>query len=348
MALWLVRAGRYGQHERHFLDTQAIHLLSPLMRQDLSRCDSREALEEALREAYPEFGDRRLTNYTSQLWTFVRRMKPGDWVVLPRKEKAAIAVAEILGDYTYDPAAAEPYFHGRTVRWLNAGVPRSVFDPDLLYSFGALLTICEIRRNQAESRVRRLAEHHWKSVSRHHAESRRVGPHADEPPDQEGPDLEQLGRDQIAKLIEQRFKGHGMARLVAAVLQIQGYTTHVSPEGADAGVDILAAPGSLGFGRPRICVQVKSGEAAVDRPTLDQLIGAMQNVGADQGLLVSWSGFKSSVDRETVTQFFRVRLWDAADLVENVLEQYDRLPGDLRAELPLKRIWTPAASGDET
>jgi len=38
--------------------------------------------------------------------------------------------------------------------------------------------------------------------------------------------------------------------------------------------------------------------APVDRSTLDQLIGVMQNFGADQGLLVSWSGFKSTVDKE--------------------------------------------------
>jgi len=113
----------------------------------------------------------------------------------------------------------------------------------------------------------------------------------------EGPDgltdLAQLARDEIAKIIIRRYKGH------------------VSPEGPDKGVDILAAPGPLGFGTPRLCVQVKSGDAPVDRPTLDQLIGVVQNVNADQGLLVSWGGFESSVDKETATQFFRVRLWHA-------------------------------------
>src|SRR5438445_12311633 len=101
-----------------------------------------------------------------------------------------------------------------------------------------------------------------------------------------------------------------MARLVEALLKAQGYVTFISPPGPDKGVDILAALGPLGFGRPRICVQVKSGDGPVDSPTLNQLIGAMQNVQADQGLLVSWGGFKSSVDKEVPVQFFRVRLWD--------------------------------------
>ena len=34
----------------------------------------------------------------------------------------------------------------------------------------------------------------------------------------------------------------------------------------------------------------------------------MQNVQAEQGLPVSWGGFKNTVDKETATQFFRVRL----------------------------------------
>jgi restriction system protein len=111
-------------------------------------------------------------------------------------------------------------------------------------------------------------------------------------------------------------------------------------------VDILAASGPLGFGSPRLCVQVKSTDAPVDLATLRQLIGAMQNVHTDQGLLVSWGGFKSSVDREEATQFFRVRLWDQATFVDELLAHYDMLDVALRAELPLKRIW-PVAVQDE-
>jgi restriction system protein len=76
----------------------------------------------------------------------------------------------------------------------------------------------------------------------------------------------------------------------------------------------------------------------------------MQNVQADQGLLVSWGGFKTTVDKEKATQFFRVRLWDQQALIEQILANYDRLDEDIRADLPLKRIWTVAEtdSGKES
>lgn len=160
--------------------------------------------------------------------------------------------------------------------------------------------------------------------------------------------MERLARDEIAKSILRQYQGHGLERLVEAVLIAQGYTTYRSPAGADKGVDILAPPGALGFGEPRIAVQVKSGESPVDRPTLDQLIGVMQNVHAQHGLLVSWGGFKNSIDRERATQFFRVRLWDQDTLIEQILANYEKLDDDIRAELPLKRIWTVAEKEDQT
>jgi predicted Mrr-cat superfamily restriction endonuclease len=68
--------------------------------------------------------------------------------------------------------------------------------------------------------------------------------------------------------------------------------------------------------------------------------GNMTNTHADHGLIVSWGGFTSAVRRRTNELFFRVRLWGREELLDNLLASYERLPEDIRAELPLKRIWT--------
>ncbi|GKX30960.1 hypothetical protein SH1V18_34400 [Vallitalea longa] len=102
-----------------------------------------------------------------------------------------------------------------------------------------------------------------------------------------------------------------MEWLIEEILKAKGFTTYRSPEGANYCVDILASADTLGFGSPRICVQMKSTDGTVDRPTLDQLIGTMSNYNADYGLLISWSGIKSSVNKEIPKQFFKVRLWDS-------------------------------------
>lgn len=113
-------------------------------------------------------------------------------------------------------------------------------------------------------------------------------------------------------------------------------------------MDILAGTGPLGFGSPRICVQVKSGDSSIDRPSIDQLMGTMQHVGADHGLFVAWGGFKTTVNRELTQKYFKLRLWDQKDLIEQILANYSDLDAEVRAELPLKRIWTVAGSAEES
>lgn len=72
---------------------------------------------------------------------------------------------------------------------------------------------------------------------------------------------------------------------------------------------------------------------------LRSLHGTMKTLGADQGLLVSWGGFKETVRSKAKSQFFTIRLWNSGDLIQSILSNYDKLPKDLRATLPLKRIW---------
>lgn len=334
MALWLARAGGHGEYEKRFLDESRIYLTWEGLSYDLSKIKTRKELDTLLVKVYKDSKHATIRNWAGQIWPFAKEMKEGDWIVLPSKLKpAAIHFAEITGPYTFDPKEEDPYYHYRTVKWIVTDIPRSNFDQDILFSFGAFKTVCRIERNDAENRVRSMAKTGWKPTG---ATVKKTS-EGDKPATT---DLELLARDQIAKLIIQKFKGHGLSRLVEAILIAQGYTTYLSPEGPDKGIDILAAPGALGFGSPRICVQVKSSSAPIEAATLNQLIGCMQNVQADQGLLVSWGGFKSSIDREKPAQFFRVRLWDQDDLIDALLSNYDKLGEDLRTDIPLKRIWT--------
>jgi restriction system protein len=339
MALWVVRTGRVGEHEQRFFSTQRIYLTWDGFDRNMSDFANRAALTSAIQQVYPEASPGRARNNAAQMWAFGKLMSNGDWVVVPSKQKSVIHVAEITGDYQFDGSAEDPYYHSRPVKWVAKDIPRLIFDQDLLYSFGAIQTIFGVKRNEAEQRVRALAKAGWKQSG---TPAGNVG---DEPIGEQV-DLEDAARDQIAQLIIRKFKGHGLERLVEALLKVQGYTTYRSPIGPDKGIDLLAAPGPLGFGHPRICVQVKSTDGPVDSPTLNQLIGAMQNVHADQGLLVSWGGFKTSVEKEMPAQFFRVRLWDQSALVEQLLEHYDHLDADIRAELPLKQIWVVSQNAE--
>ena len=344
MAVWLIRAGSHGEYEQKFLQESRVYVTWDDLNVNLAKLKQRTELTVAMTERYPDVKPKAIQNWVSQVWPFAHDIKQGDLVVLPLKTQPAICIGEVTGDYHAEPEGSNPFYHWRSVKWIAEAIPRANFGKDLLFSFGAFMTICRIQRNNAEQRITAMRANGWKPETIA-AAIKSTAPVTDEAA--EDTDLEELARDQIAQLIAARFKGHGLTRLVEAILKAQGYTTYRSPEGADGGADILAGSGPLGFGSPRLCVEVKSESTPIDRPTVDKLLGAVSKFGADEGLFVSWSGFKSNVHKELAASFFRVRLWTQKELLEQLFAHYDHLDEDLKAELPLKRIWTVAIQEDE-
>jgi restriction system protein len=349
MALWLIRAGKYGEHELRFFEDSACYLTwEGTEDRDLSQAKDFDGIKDVLGEIYPDEKPKTRINWASQIAPFVFSIQVGDLVVIPLKKKPALAFGEVTKTYTFDSKADPTYRHSLRVKWLNTDVPRSSFDQDLLYSFGAFMTVCRVTRNDAEARVQAMAKSGWtpSSIAFAPASGKSTTNAAElEPiPHEETFDLEQTARDQIVKLVIAKFKGHGMAELVGAILRAQGFSTFISPPGPDGGIDILAATGTFGFGEPRICVQVKSQQTPTERAVLDALGGVMKKVNATHGLLVCWGGFKSSIDREEAQQFFHVRLWDSDDLINELLKVYDKIDAEIRAAIPLKRVWTLAAT----
>ena len=326
MTMWLVRAGKAGEHEAFALRN---HVASVGWEElpDLTPCGSRADLEAALRATYPGQKTRTIANWHGQVWAVRDTMQVGDLIVLPLKTRAAIAIGVVAGTYQYRTDLPGGPVHTRPVAW-QAELPRRAFDPDILLSFGAFMTVCRIERNDAEQRVRELlAASPGQGLSRPAAAPR-------------APDIEQRLHGMIRDRIAQKFKGHQLATLIAAVLEAQGYKARLSPPGADGGVDILAGSGPLGFDAPRLVVQVKSQDSKIDVRLLRELAGVMSRFQADHGLLVGWGGFNQPVKTEAAADYFRIRLWDACDVVAAVKEHYPRLPADVRAEIPLKQVWT--------
>lgn len=152
--------------------------------------------------------------------------------------------------------------------------------------------------------------------------------------------MEEQSQDLIRERIAQRFKGHWLATLVAAILEAQGYRANTSLPGADGGVDITTGCGPLGFDAPQLIVQVKSQDTKVDVKVLRELTGVMGKFHADHALLVGWGGFSQAARAEVATNYFKLRLWDAGDVVKAVQDHYQNLPEAIRADIPLKRVWT--------
>ncbi len=176
MALWLARSGKHGEHEHKFLQDDRVYVCWSDLSHDLSKHTSASDLFSVLKEAYPGSGVNKLKNHARQISVVVCRMMPGDWVVMPSKLSSTIHFGEVKGPYEFHAEGPDPYWHSRKVHWFASDIPRIRFAQDLLYSFGAFLTFCQIKKNDAEQRVHAMAENDWSEQDK---------PPTDLPPDDE-------------------------------------------------------------------------------------------------------------------------------------------------------------------
>ena len=336
MAVWVIRGGRYGEREEEALDNNVM-TIGFGHAENLEDSQTQEDIVKEIQRDNVNATPKQVASWSRQLWSFKARIENGDLIVLPRKGQPYIAVGTMAGNYTFRPHM-EGLRHSRQVEWINTEVSRNSLPEDLKRSLSADMTVFQPRAPESEKRLKAIATGNG---TEHVSVSYPVTP-PDDPEDAESPfNLEEEANNRIREYIGAHFHGHGFTRLVAAVLEAQGYVVEVAPPGPDGGVDIVAGSGPMGFDRPRICVQVKSGAQTTKVNILRELEGIIKNFGADFGLLVSWGGFTGDTKSEArKNTYFNVRLWDSESFLNALFQNYEQLPAVLKAELPLKQIWT--------
>lgn len=347
VSAWVVRSGRAGERDQWAIDNgysgggwQEIP--------DLSACTTREEVGAIVSQVIPDGSKGLVQNTTAQLWALRGRITPGDLLAMPMKTTKQIALGRVKSGYKYLAEGIPSQRHVVEVDWIRTDVPRSAVKTDLLYTLGSVLTIFSPSKNNAVSRLQNLTKYGVDpgSVSPiqqsglNSSSGPSSGPVDDTAVDSPelSTDFEQAAADQILTRIGEDFAGHDLATLITAVLESEGYSCVQSPPGPDGGIDITAGRGPLGLDSPRVLVQVKSG-GQVGAPVVAQLQGVMATHGAEQGLLVAWGGLSKPARDSVKHQALRLRIWEASDIVDAVLRNYERLPASIQGALPLKRVW---------
>lgn len=133
-----------------------------------------------------------------------------------------------------------------------------------------------------------------------------------------------------------------MQTFVAGLLRATGYKTRISPQGSDRGKDIVASPDGLGLEQPRIVAEVKhqTGKQIGSQEIRSFLGGRHKD---DRGLYISTGGFSKEAKYEADRASIPLTLLDIEDLVELVIENYERMDIESRTLLPLTKIYWPAS-----
>ena len=336
MSIWVVRGGKFGEYENRFLNESKVYLTRDGFKTDLNKIAEQSALRSTLDEFYPTLPSSKISSWSDQIWSFAHDIQQKDWIIIPSKLSPVIHVGEITGGYTYEKNNSDPYYHSREIKWIEKDIPRGYFPTDILYQLGGFKDI--FNADGVEKVFHTMADNDWAATKDDDTSYEQMNELIAL--------LQEISRDQIAQLIRNKFKGHRLAKLVKALMEAKGYSTHMgSNDEAGSDLDILAAKGGMGFDDDsRICIQVRADDLPV--ATLDKFLGTMNDVGANYGLLVSWGGFKSNVEQERSNEFFRVRLWNQNDLIDQVLAHYEELDNYIKGEIPLKSFWTIASEMD--
>ena len=344
---WTIRAGRSGERTEWAFSNNVVgggwHQIS-----DLSAFSTKDELREHLGSVVYDGSANQIANYTGQLWTMSKRVQPGDYMVLPVRSAAQIAIGEVTGPYRFVESEPDPTKrHQIPVNWIRTDIPKSLIKQDLLYQLGSALTVFEIKNNDAPYRLEQVLSGNADPGVRGAFPAKQklqADPSGEQEAleeDEAAFDIEELARDDITRILQQEFKGHELAALVEELLSAEGFVCKKSAEGSDGGVDVLAGMGPLGMDSPKLVVQVKSQTSPVSDQVLQQLNGAIQRFQADQALLVTYGGVTGPAKKFLASQPFMVRVWETQDIIDAITNHYESLSGDTKARLPLKKIWVP-------
>jgi restriction system protein len=265
------------------------------------------------------------SSWVSQVWRFSREIKKGDRVITYYREKREYMVGTVLEQHFYDESVGDPaYPNNIKVEWEEITVERDLLSQAAKNSLGSVLTV--FRVDEWGNEIENLIEHPFSNP---------------EPIDEAEED--EIIEDLVGKatvMIQDKvdkLDPWQMQELVGGLLRAMEYNVQVSPKGPDGGVDVLAYKDAFGFEKLIIKVQVKHRKSSAGAPEIQQLLGA--NPIDANSLFVSTGGFTSHA--EAVAKHNSVRLVDLEELVDLVVKWYENMPTDIRALLPLKKMYVP-------
>ena len=345
---WTVRTGKSGERTEWGFENGVVgggwHEMP-----DITRVTDKEDLRSIVSDVYG--GSKNLVaNITGQLWTLRTRIQNGDFIVLPIRATSQIAIGQVVeGGYKYLAKEEDPSKrHVIQLKWLKTDISKAVLKQDLRYQLGSAMTVFEVGNNDAAFRLEQVLAGKQDPGARSamNPGSTKTSEFTQDETTEVSSviNLAEVAQDEIAKRLQEDFKGHELAELVEALLTAEGFKCRNSPPGADGGVDVLAGMGPLGMDSPKLVVQVKSQTAAVSDTVLQQLNGAIHRFQADQGLLVTFGGVTNPAKTYLDTQYFNIRVWTIDDIIQSIYTHYSSLDNEMKTRLPLRQIWVPISA----
>jgi restriction system protein len=292
---------------------------------DLRAYADADAIKSKLCEYSLHHNESMLDTWASALKTLTHDIEVGDAVVVYDHKSRQYWLGHVTGSYSYDPVECEEWPNLRQVAWY-AQIPRAHL------SANARSALAAVQSCQLSSEV-------W-----HQLDSLSRGDFQPEEQETEGlfnirQVMETQARELIADRID-RLSEDQVIQLVSGLVKAMGFVTKSLPL-KSGGIAMEASRDGLGLHPPHIKAQVYHRRGIIS----GQQLRALSNVlkADDKGIFVSTCGFSQEAIYEAERAGQLVALMDMDQLVDLLLVHYESLDLELKALIPLTRIYWPAA-----
>ncbi|GAB5523447.1 MAG: restriction endonuclease [Roseivirga sp.] len=336
---WMIRAGQGGFLIGEFFNKGIVALGWEEVSKIPANTDY-DKLKAIVAKAYPDYPQGRINQSAGQLWRFYAEVQEGDNVVTYDPDSRLYSYGTIESDYKYGKPYT--YKHYRKVDWQDGEIERDDLKPESKNLLGSILTLFEIPDDVFDD----LRESHPGFVSEAEIAEMEEAHAYYEQLEKEQED--QLLADVISRSTEfvkdviAELAWDEVEKVVAGILRAMGYKTRMTSRGADLGSDIVASPDGLAMVEPIIKVEVKHKIKSRDKisaPDIRNFVGGLR--AFTKGIYVSTTGFSKEARYEAERANFQVTLIDFDHLVELLIEYYEELQPEIKALVPLKRIYWP-------
>ncbi|XOK62056.1 restriction endonuclease [Paenibacillus elgii] len=326
---WMVRAGDNNELVPIWITKQVAAIGWSDLGNPLS-FPTRDLLIEKTHAVYPKEKPGTRISWGSQVWKFSRDIAIGDNIITYLKETREYIIGKINQSYSYNPKMVNDYYPNVVgVEWTSKRISRDHLSQGAKNSLGGISTV--FRVDSWGSEFENLLEGNQSVIPVPRTNSDGSNDEIDD-----NSDFIQQAMTLLEDAID-KLDAWKMQDLVGGLLEAMGYQVRISPKGPDGGVDIIAHRDAFGFEKPIIKVQVKHRNMAAGGPEVQQLLGA-NPIGASS-LFVSTGGFTSQA--KSVAQQHSVKLVDLTELVDLVVEWYEKMTAEKQAFLQLKKVYVP-------
>ncbi|APT94053.1 hypothetical protein CSTAT_01380 [Corynebacterium stationis] len=151
--VWVLRAGKDGVREKRALQ-ENLGLPGLYYNEEVESTETLDEIKKAMRAAYPEWKRGQINTQAGQLYRFRTKLQVGDIVLMPSNHvHGAVFHGRVTGPVTIDRSEPDAEAHLRVpIEWSKEPFQRDELGIDLRRSITSLLTLSQVKRNNAHER----------------------------------------------------------------------------------------------------------------------------------------------------------------------------------------------------